>query len=58
VVWRDRQERFRRALVSGRLLLVKGIVENRDAVVHVIAGEILDHSAALGQLASHSRDFR
>ena len=58
VVWRDRQERFRRALVSGRLLLVKGIVENRDAVVHVIAGEILDHSGALGQLVSDSRDFR
>ena len=57
VVWRDRQERFRKALLGGRLLLVKGIVENRDAVVHVIAGEIIDRSEALGGIASQSRDF-
>jgi error-prone DNA polymerase len=56
-VWRDRQERFRKALLGGRLLLVKGIVENRDAVVHVIAGEIIDRSEALGGIASQSRDF-
>jgi len=57
VVWRDRQERFRRALLSGQLLLVKGVMESRDSVIHVIAGEILDHSAALGQLRARSRDF-
>ena len=57
VVWKDRQERFRKALLGGRLLLVKGIVENRDAVVHVIAGEIIDRSEALGGIESQSRDF-
>jgi error-prone DNA polymerase len=57
VVWRDRQERFRRALLGGQLLLVKGVVESRDAVTHVIAGEILDRSAALGALRTRSRDF-
>jgi error-prone DNA polymerase len=57
VVWRDRQERFRRALLRGQLLLVKGVMESRDSVIHVIAGEILDHSAALGALRARSRDF-
>ncbi|HQY71078.1 MAG TPA: error-prone DNA polymerase [Pseudomonadales bacterium] len=57
VVWRDRQERFRKALLRGKLLLVKGVMESRDSVVHVIAGEILDHSAALGALQTRSRDF-
>ena len=57
VVWRDRQERFRKALLRGQLLLVKGVMESRDGVVHVIAGEILDHSAALGALQTRSRDF-
>ncbi|MFM7786273.1 MAG: OB-fold nucleic acid binding domain-containing protein, partial [Gammaproteobacteria bacterium] len=57
VVWRDRQERYRRALVSGRLLLVKGIVENRETVVHVVAGEIIDRSEALRGLRAASRDF-
>jgi error-prone DNA polymerase len=57
VVWRDRQERFRTPLLSARLLLVKGILESRDSVIHVIAGELIDHSAALGSLQSRSRDF-
>ena len=57
VVWRDRQERFRKALLRGQLLLVKGVMESRDSVIHVIAGEILDHSAALGALQTRSRDF-
>jgi error-prone DNA polymerase len=57
VVWRDRQERFRKALLTGQFLLVKGILENRDTVVHVVAGEIIDRSAAMGGLASQSRDF-
>jgi error-prone DNA polymerase len=58
VVWRDRQERFRQALLKGRLLLVKGIMESRDSVVHVIAGEILDHSHALADLTVRARSFR
>ncbi len=57
VVWRDRQERFRKALLRARLLLVKGVLESRDGVVHVIAGQILDHSAVLGTLRAGSRDF-
>jgi len=58
VVWRDRQERFRQALLKGRLLLVKGIMESRDSVIHVIAGEILDHSHALADLTVRARSFR
>jgi error-prone DNA polymerase len=57
VVWRDRQQQFRRALLGGRLLLIKGVMESRDTVIHVIAGEILDHTRALGELETHSRDF-
>jgi error-prone DNA polymerase len=57
IVWRDRQERFRTALLRARLLLVKGVLESRDGVAHVIAGELIDHSAALGTLRTVSRDF-
>ncbi|MFZ1832871.1 MAG: exodeoxyribonuclease VII large subunit, partial [Pseudomonadales bacterium] len=57
VVWRDRQERYRQALLKGRLLLVRGIIESRDSVIHVIADEILDHSPVLGALPTRSRDF-
>jgi len=58
VVWKDRQEPFRKALLNGQLLWVKGIVETRDRVTHVIAGEILDRSERLAALSVKARSFR
>ncbi len=57
VVWQDLQQRFRQAVLKGKLLLVKGIVESKDNVIHLIAGEILDYTQALPQLHTQSRDF-
>jgi len=57
IVWRDLQIRFRAALLHARLLLVKGVLERRHGVCHVIAGELVDHSALLPTLAVRSRDF-
>ena len=57
IVWRDLQTRLRAALLNARLLLVKGVLEQRHGVCHVIAGELIDHSALLPGLAVPSRDF-
>ncbi|MDF2446517.1 MAG: polymerase subunit alpha [Moraxellaceae bacterium] len=57
VVRVDVQQRCRQALLGSHIALVKGIVENRDGVVHVLAGAIEDVSAALVGLAPDSRDF-
>jgi error-prone DNA polymerase len=57
VVWPKIQERFRAALMTAQLLLVKGTVESRDGVTHVIASGLYDHSGALSELAVKSRDF-
>jgi len=57
VVWQDLQQRFRRAVIKGKLLLIKGIMESKDNVIHVIAGEIIDYSHALPGLSTRSRDF-
>ena len=57
VVWRDVGERQRRELLGARLLGVHGILERDGEVVHLIAARLTDHSALLGQLATHSRDF-
>lgn len=57
VVWPKIQERFRAALMTAQLLLVKGTVESRDGVTHVIASGLYDHSSALSELAVKSRDF-
>lgn len=50
VIWRNVFERFRRAVVSGRLLRVTGRVERQAGVVHVVAELIEDVSLLLDRL--------
>ncbi len=58
IIWRTLQERFRQAILSGQLLVVKGTLEkNEDGVIHVLAGHISDESHALAELKTRSRDF-
>jgi len=62
VVWRAVAERFRKELLGACLLAVYGHLErvdtNSGAVLHVIAGRLVDHSPMLGGLMVNSRDFR
>ena len=57
VVWEALQKRFRQALLKSQLLLVKGKMERKNSVVHVIAGYVEDVSDRIGQLKNSSRDF-
>jgi error-prone DNA polymerase len=57
VVWKDVQQRYRQALLAAKLLLVKGVLECQHGVIHIIAGELQDHSHILQELNSPSRDF-
>ena len=57
VVWKDRQQQFRDILLKSRLLLVKGVLEKKDNVVHVIAGKLEDYSHKLEGYLLPSRDF-
>lgn len=50
IVWRALHERFRRAVISGRLLRVTGRVQRADGVAHVIAEVIEDISPMLDHL--------
>ncbi|MDT8329201.1 MAG: OB-fold nucleic acid binding domain-containing protein [Roseovarius sp.] len=50
VVWRKIYERFRRAVISGRLLRVTGRIERQSGVVHVVADEVEDISDLLDHL--------
>ena len=50
VVWRTLYERFRRAVIAGRLLRVTGRLQREAGVVHVIAEEIEDISPMLDDL--------
>ena len=57
VVWQDRQQQFREILLKSRLLLVKGVLEKKNNVVHVIAGKLEDFSHQLEGYLLPSRDF-
>jgi error-prone DNA polymerase len=57
VVWPAVQDRCRQSLMTAQLLLVKGTVESRDGVIHVIASTLEDCSDHLAALTVQSRDF-
>lgn len=50
IVWRHIHERFRRAVVAGRMLRVTGRMQRAHDVTHVLAEEIEDISPLLDQL--------
>ena len=54
VVWAKVYERFRRAVIAGRLLRVTGRVQREAGVVHVVAETIEDISLLLDRLLDPS----
>jgi error-prone DNA polymerase len=57
VVWKSTQDLFRCELLASKLLLVKGHLETKDNVIHVVAGQLQDYSYKLEELVLKSRDF-
>lgn len=62
VVWSTTQEQFRKELLTGKLLIIKGTVDilTDDVgapIIHVLAGHIEDVTDRLQNLALKSRDF-
>ena len=51
VVWPKVFEKYRKVLMSSRLLVIDGRVQSHDGIVHVVANYIEDHSAKLFELA-------
>ncbi|MEL6207817.1 MAG: OB-fold nucleic acid binding domain-containing protein [Pseudomonadota bacterium] len=50
VVWAAIYEKFRRAVIAGRLLRVTGRIQREGAVLHVVAEQIEDISPLLDRL--------
>ena len=50
IVWPAKFERYRPEVLGGRLLLVRGPVQNESNVVHVVAEEIIDATGLLARL--------
>ena len=58
VIWTRVLETFRAAVVRGRLLKIKGVLEREASVIHVVAGHVEDLSPYLEHFYLKSRDFR
>lgn len=64
VVWSSVLERYRAELLQGQLLMIKGVVERANEVIHVVAGVVENYSELLGLLQEpgesnfKSRNFR
>ena len=52
IVWRHIYEKFRRAVISGRLLRITGRLQRAHAVTHVLAEEVEDISPLLDTLVN------
>jgi len=62
VIWKATQETFRKEILTGRLLIIKGTIniltENVSVpIVHVLAGHIQDVTDRLDNFTLKSRDF-
>lgn len=57
VIWKPLQQRRRKELLQSRILVIKGVLERKDSVIHVIAGDLEDHSHQLSGFIENSRDF-
>ena len=62
IVRNEVQQRYREALLSATVLLVKGVIEMNHSlettkVIHIVAGELIDYSAYLRDMELASRDF-
>lgn len=56
VIWANIYERFRRAVIAGRMLRVTGRIQREQEVVHVVAEQVEDISAMLDLLLATPGD--
>ena len=57
VVWPKIAEAQRKPLLQAKFLVISGVVQQQDGVLHLVAGRLEDRSAWLGNLQTKSRDF-
>lgn len=55
IIWRHIYEKFRRAVIAGRLLRITGPLQRAHAVTHVLAEDVEDISPLLDSLVNPER---
>ncbi len=54
----DVWERFHRVARQATAMLVTGILQSKDGIIHVLAGRIEDLTEILAEVGNRSREFR
>ncbi len=57
IVWPQLAERFRREVLGGSLLRVRGQLQNANGTQHLVARQIISEAHRLDSLSASSRDF-
>jgi error-prone DNA polymerase len=57
IVWPGLVDRYRREVLQGRLLEIRGELQREQGVVHLVVHRLVDRSPWLGALVTPSRDF-
>ncbi|MEM7259945.1 MAG: OB-fold nucleic acid binding domain-containing protein, partial [Pseudomonadota bacterium] len=57
VIWQNVTEKYRKAVIGARLVVISGTTQREGQVVHLVARSVEDHTTLLGELATVSRDF-
>jgi error-prone DNA polymerase len=57
VVWPNTLERFRKAILASRLLLIHGRIQRHEDIIHVVSTRLEDKSDWLGLLAKPEEDL-
>ena len=57
IIWQNVTEKYRKAVIGARLVVIAGTTQREGQVVHLVAKSVEDNTAMLGSLATQSRDF-
>ena len=57
IIWPRVLEEQREAILGAQLLLVRGELQSKDGVVHIVTKRAVDYTSWLGPLTTASRDF-
>jgi error-prone DNA polymerase len=58
VVWSGTASAQKKPFISAKILMVKGILEREDQVIHIVAGKLTDLTHLLASLKTQFRDFK
>ena len=58
VIWPKALERYRRVVMASRLIVIRGRIQRKDNIIHIVAARLEDRTEWLGLLSESGRETR